>query len=663
MKTSRVLLFVIAPLLILALPVAVYLTDRSVSDGTLPRNVSIAGIDVAGLSPDEAFNVVRSYEEGLHAEPSAFVVNGMTYELNPNDVGMSIDVDSAVEAAASETNYGIVDGFLPWIRSFSTDLEIPVEVTIDGTSINSYLDQWELDAVPKPAFDGDIAIVDGHVRVTYPSPGLRIDRVAARQIVESAMLDGVERSVELPLVDGQSLLSIQQFDEAAATVETLIGRPMTLHDAESGATLIVLGSEMAASTTIDIVTTTPAHISVDLDPEVLASTLESRLSEFERPPVEVQISTNVSAGRVSVTPPQNGTRVDVDAVAAALYEAAMTGGRGDLPIVTDVEPRITAEQVEAWGPLGLVSSFTTRHTAGQPRVTNIQTMARAVDDSIVWPGETFSINEKVGQRTEAKGYVRDAAIINGEVYCCDSPVNVGGGVSQFGTTFFNAVFFGGYEDIEHQPHSIYFSKYPEGREATLGYLHPDVIFRNNTDAPVVIRTARTASSITVLFFGNNGGLKVASERSDRRSFTEPRVIYEENPALSPGTQRVVKGGSEGWTVTVTRVITYPDGTVEREPFTWRYRGGAKKIQVASCATVSGSARCTSPPSTTPPTTEPPTTTTLPEETTSTTESPTTTAPPTSTSSTTSTTTASTTTTTAATTTTTAATTTTTAAAP
>ena len=116
--TSRALLFVIAPLLILVLPVAVYLTDRSVSNGTLPRSVSVAGIDVAGLSPDEAFTVVRSYEEGLHAEPSAFIVNGMTYELNPNDVGLSINVDLAVEVAASETNYGIVDGFLPWIRSF-----------------------------------------------------------------------------------------------------------------------------------------------------------------------------------------------------------------------------------------------------------------------------------------------------------------------------------------------------------------------------------------------------------------------------------------------------------------------------------------------------------------------------------------------------------------
>ena len=116
------------------------------------------------------------------------------------------------------------------------------------------------------------------------------------------------------------------------------------------------------------------------------------------------------------------------------------------------------------------------------------------------------------------------------------------------------------------------------------------------------------------------------------------MIYEENPSLSPGVERVVSRGSEGWTVTVTRVITFPDGTVVREPFVWRYRGNARKIQVASCSTAPGSARCTVPPTTTtvPPdtttTTLPPeeTTTTLPTDTTTTTAAPPTTAPPTTT---------------------------------
>jgi len=625
------MLFILAPLLILMLPLAVYLSDRSANTGALPRNVAIAGIDVAGLQPSEALTVVRAYHNDLYAETSRFVVGDRVFELSPAEVGMTIDTNSALTEAVASSDYGLLGGIVPWFRSFTAGKDFTVEITVNGQAIDDHIDLWEHVAIPAPAFDGGISIVDGKVRVEYPKSGLRIDRETARSIVETALITGQHDNVEIPLIDLAPVLSNADLDAAAATIGTLIDGPVTLHDDASDATLIVLPSEIAAAVTIDIVTAPPAHIDIGLDPEVITTTLESRLAVFEQPPVEVQIQTSVATSRVTVTPPENGTRVDVDALTRAIYDAALNGGRGVLPIVNDVEPRITAEEVEAWGPLRLVSSFTTRHTAGQPRVTNIQTMARTVDDTIVWPGRTFSINEKVGQRTEAKGYVRDGAIINGEVYCCDSPVNVGGGVSQFGTTFFNAVFFGGYEDIEHQPHSIYFSKYPEGREATLGYLHPDVIFRNNTDAPVIIRTAYTATSITVLFFGNNGGLKIASERSDRRNFTEPRVIYEENPALSPGVEKVVSRGSEGWTVTVTRVITHPDGTVVREPFTWRYRGAAKKIQVASCSTVSGSARCTSPPATTPPATTPPTT--APPDTTTSSTPPTTEAPTTTSSST------------------------------
>ena len=655
-KPARMLLYVLAPLFILMLPVGVYLVDQSINGDTLPRNVSIAGLDVAGLPPDEALTVVRAYQEDIYADPAVFVVNGTEFELDPNDVGLDIDVDSALSEAVAEADHGTLDGLFPWLKSFSETVDIPVTVTIDGEAIDAYLDRWERSAIAEPAFDGGIEIIEGTVKVDYPRPGLRIDRDAARELIQATLVAGEREQTEIPLIDRPPALSASDLDEASTKVETLISRTVTLTNADHGYTFAVTPEQMATAVSIDIVTGDNPRIDVGLDPDAVAAILEPRKADFEQPPVEVRIEASVATNRVTVTPPENGTRVDTDALAQSLQDAALNGGRGELPIIDDVEPKITAEQVEAWGPLGLVSEFTTK-TPGRNRVINIHTMADTVDGSIVWPGETFSINETVGKRTEAKGYVRDAAIINGEVYCCDSPTNVGGGVSQFGTTFFNAVFFGGYEDIEHQPHSIYFSKYPEGREATLGYPHPDVVFRNNTSAPVLIKTAYTSRTITVKFFGNNGGLKVTSERSDRRNFTEPRVIYEENPALSPGTEKVVSRGSQGWTVTVTRVMTYPDGTVDREPFTWRYRGNARKIQVASCATVAGSARCTTPPSTVPPTTEAPTTTTtLPDDSTTTT-----TAPPASTTSSTTTTAATTTTTTTAATTTTSSTTTTTAA--
>ncbi len=615
-KAGRIVVLILAPLVILMLPVAVYLVDRSIHDGKLPRNVSIAGVDVAGLPPEEALTVVRTSEAERYAQPAVFVVNGIEFELDPSDVGLDADVDSALSVAVAEADHNVVSGLIPWMRSFSTTLDIPVAVTLNGEAIDAYLDEWERAAIAEPAFDGDLAVVDGGVRVDYPKPGLRIDRDAARKIVQATLVSDRRDQVDLPLTDRPPAFSEADLDAAAATIETLINKPVILTNPDYDYTLVVPRNELASAVTIDFVTDGTSRIDVGLNTDALTASLEPQLADFERPPVEVELEASVATNRVTITPPRNGTRVDIDALAAAIQAAAADGGRGELPIVDDIEPRITAEDVEAWGPLTLVSQFTTGYKSGQARVTNIQLMARTVDGSIVWPGETFSVNETVGKRTEAKGYVRAPAIINGGLYCCDSPVNVGGGVSQFGTTIFNAVFYGGYEDVEHKPHSIYFSHYPEGREATLGYPHPDVKFRNNTDAPVIIKTSYNSSSLTVKFFGNNGGLKVTSERSDRFGYTAPITIYEENPRLSPGTERVTKRGSQGWSVTVTRIITYPDGRVVREPFTWRYRGNPKTIEVASCETGTVSNRCTSTPTSTVPTT----TTSVPEETTSTTTS-------------------------------------------
>ena len=183
-------------------------------------------------------------------------------------------------------------------------------------------------------------------------------------------------------------------------------------------------------------------------------------------------------------------------------------------------------------------------------------MADAVDGTVVWPGETFSLNEHVGQRTTEKGYVPAPMILRGELVD-----DVGGGVSQFATTFYNAVFFGCYEDVEHTPHSYYFSRYPEGREATISWTFPDLKFRNDTNAVVVIDTSYTSSSITVSFLGNNGGRTCESRTSERFNPTEPAVEYVSDGGLNPGTEIVDQSGWGGFSVTITRIMTTPDGEV------------------------------------------------------------------------------------------------------
>jgi hypothetical protein len=274
---------------------------------------------------------------------------------------------------------------------------------------------------------------------------------------------------------------------------------------------------------------------------------------------------------------------------------------------------LTAAEALAFQGAARLSDFTTYHPAGQARVTNIQTLADAISGYVVMPGEWFSLNDVVGPRTAAKGYVQAGAIIAGYVQCCDNAANIGGGTSQFATTFYNAIFFSGLEDapvslrsrppnIANSPHTLWFSKYPAGREATMGYPDNDVRFRNDTDAAVLIITDHgpraTADHITVRMYGDTGGRTVEAIHSCRppgwtifpevnapaqacATYTTSQKVYEANANMSPGTSHTTPSQA-GFRITVTRVIHWPDGTITSVPFPWRYDAGFIIIETHPC---------------------------------------------------------------------------------
>ncbi len=215
-------------------------------------------------------------------------------------------------------------------------------------------------------------------------------------------------------------------------------------------------------------------------------------------------------------------------------------------------------------PIERVSRFTTYFDCCQNRVTNIRTMARAVDGYVVLPGQEFSIDEVVGPRTTSKGYLPAPYLLNGAGECCA----IGGGVSQFGTTIFNAIFWGGYEVGTVRPHSGWISRYPLGIEHTLVYRSIDFRFTNDTTTPVYIHTSSTSTSITVEIWGNQGGWQVSGyhPRGSRSS-----VITVVDYGSSSEAKRVsasVSGSAPG-RVRIVRTLTQ-DGVSTSQTWYWNY---------------------------------------------------------------------------------------------
>jgi vancomycin resistance protein YoaR len=151
-------------------------------------------------------------------------------------------------------------------------------------------------------------------------------------------------------------------------------------------------------------------------------------------------------------------------------------------------------------------------------VTNIHKIADIVRGHVILPGETFSVNDFVGKRTKEKGFV-DAPVI----YNATHDHDIGGGVSQFATTMFNAAFFAGLELTEYQSHSLVISRYPRGREATISWPAPDLKVTNSTPYGVLIWPTYDETSLTVHLYSTHFVDVEAQPTSDARSGRCTRV--------------------------------------------------------------------------------------------------------------------------------------------
>jgi len=357
------------------------------------------------------------------------------------------------------------------------------------------------------------------------------------------------------------------------------------------------------------------------DVEQIRTILDANRTNLELPPIDARFE--VTEYTVEVVPGKLGTLIDAEQTALSLESVAATSTRtGVLPFQVGAEPQVTTEELEALGIEHLVSAFTTLHDCCQNRVTNIHLFADMVTGAIVLPGDSFELNEHVGERTVERGFLEDGTIIQGELVR-----TVGGGVSQFATTFYNAVFWGGYEDVSHRPHSYYFSRYPEGIEATISWPLPKLEFRNDSPSAILIVTEYTDTSIAVKFYGDNDGRIVAGEQrggqtnmtivaeggpnakvissslSGRFAPTEPRTeIRAAEGPIEVDEQRVVQKPAAGWSVRVTRTIVQ-NGVERIDEWTVRYVAKREIIEVHPCMVPGSEITC------------PTTTTTLPTTTT------------------------------------------------
>ncbi len=559
-----------------ALFVVLVFARARAGDQVLP-GVRTASRELSGQDRAALHRTLEARAEELRERPIALRVADKSFQVRPQELGFEVNVEATADRALEVGRRGgVLSQFAGWLRRIFVPEEIPLEVSLDDAALAQVVQDVSASAISKRPFPGALVYRSGAVSVDPPRPGMGVDLEQLRRAILDALVLSDSREVTATLMEQRPNTVVAGLDSARAQAERLVSGEVTL-TSEGGDVVFRVPPEELGRALTAVVVDDGRRVELAFDSRLVAELLAKDKERLEAPPRNAELSID-ERDRVVVTPGRSGTRISAPRVAEALLLAAHAPARhGVLPLVQGAEPEVKTDDLLALRITGLLARFSTSHPCCQPRVKNIHRIADMLDGMLVRPGQIVSINATVGPRTTKNGFVEAPTIEEGEMV--DS---LGGGVSQFATTFYNALFYGGYDIIERQPHSFYFARYPMGHEATLSWPKPDIIFRNDTEAGMLIQCTYTETSITVKIFGDNGGRKVRASRSAQFDVQRPPVELLPNPELPPDEEKLKEGGQIGWSVIVGREISFPDGRKKEEKRKVVYKPRVRRVEVHPC---------------------------------------------------------------------------------
>ncbi|WP_427385568.1 VanW family protein [Janibacter sp. G56] len=512
-----------------------------------PGDTTIGGVAVGGRTPAEATATLRRELGDGATTPIPLAVGSKTVEIDPAEVGLAYDYEASVEGI---TGFSLNPATL--YRHLTGGVERDIVRVVDEDRLAAAVTAATKGLGTKPR-DGSVAFVEGKVVTKKSRVGLDIDEAGTARAVASAW--PTAEPVKAVTTDVPPVLSNDEITRFASEfAEPIVSGPVTVR--AGGHTFSVPGTDFVPAVTI---TTTKGTLAGSFDHDKVVERVQAAAASAGATRAAVNATVSFSGGRASVTPSTTGRALNTDGVAAAVEKALVsTSARSVTVRLKATEPDLTTAKAKATLPKEQISTFTTQFDPTAPRGKNIIRAASVLNGTYVAPGQQFSLNGVLGERTAAKGYHEAPAIYNGRLV-----KDYGGGISQLSTTLFNAVFFSGAQIDAFTPHSFYISRYPEGREATINWPTVDQRFTNDTKGGILIQAGTSGGNVTVTFIGRKTW-DITASKGPRRNVTQPKKIKDDSADCVP------QVAATGFDVTVTRIFRSGGTIVKRQEFNTHY---------------------------------------------------------------------------------------------
>ena len=334
---------------------------------------------------------------------------------------------------------------------------------------------------------------------------------------------------------------------------------MTIYAGKPGVNFDADAVEQVLDEKIRLMDFEPYEVSVELS-ETPQIDIDKIAEQVIGDPVSATVSKEDGK---TIVPEKVGVQFDVEEARTIIGDGSAASY--EIPVTTTAA-KVTAEKLEEVLFRDTLASCSTSLNEGNvPRTNNVRLASAAINGTILNPGEEFSYNNVVGERTTERGYQSAGAYSGNEIID-----EVGGGVCQPSSTLYMAVLRADLEVTQRVNHSFTVAYTPLGEDATVSWGGPDFCFKNDTDYPIKILAEQSNGQLTMTIVGTKTSDKTVTTRTEVIETYTPQRIEKKDNSMMVGQSRVEVSGIPGYSTRTYKIITENGQTTEELANTSNY---------------------------------------------------------------------------------------------
>jgi len=484
-------------------------------------NITINGKDYSGLTKKRAFEKLESEIRDIYQNGFTFTYEDKVYKTEISEIGTDVDINKTIDTAFScGHKKNILKNIKEQLELIHRKRNVDIEITINKTILENYITN-ELSEIETPPKNFGYSYNDEKFIPTQPKSGMLVNR---EKVIKDVFknLSGLKNEVmELELGKKYPEIKKDLNRSALAEAQNLLNKKITLKynsteqevQKEDFALWIGFGAK-TNSLNNDIAYNNRRALSVIADKEKIEKYLISLVPQINKEPINAQLEFN-KLGRVDIfSLSQEGIALQIKKSADEIDKIVFVKEnlKDDLEInltiqlvIEKVQPEITTKSISNMGITSLLATGESNfYGSPKNRKHNIAVGASRFHGVLVGPEDEFSFNSALGKVGAKQGYLPELVIKK------DKTVpEYGGGLCQVSTTAFRGAVKAGFEITERESHAYPVQYYnPQGTDATIYPPHPDLRFKNNTPAYILIQTRIEGNKLYFDFYGSDDGRKV-----------------------------------------------------------------------------------------------------------------------------------------------------------